>query len=97
MLIRIVKMKVREEAIADFYALFAKGGARVEASNGCSHVQLMQGADGYFFSYSVWEDENKLNEYRNSAFFKATWPKLKAMFSEKAEAWSTSAVSINYN
>jgi len=41
------------------------------------------------FTLSHWENEDALNAYRASELFADTWKKTKALFAEKAEAWST--------
>ena len=41
-----------------------------------------------FFTYSYWNSENDLNEYRNSELFAKVWAETKPMFAEKAQAWS---------
>jgi hypothetical protein len=45
-----------------------------------------------FFTYSQWENENALTNYRNSDLFQSIWPTIKPWFSQKAEAWSTEKV-----
>ncbi|MFN7100290.1 MAG: putative quinol monooxygenase, partial [Flavobacterium sp.] len=41
-----------------------------------------------FFTYSYWESEADLENYRNSALFKEVWAYTKAFFNDKPEAWS---------
>jgi (4S)-4-hydroxy-5-phosphonooxypentane-2,3-dione isomerase len=41
------------------------------------------------FTLSIWDDEAALDRYRASDLFQDTWAKTKALFQEKAEAWST--------
>ena len=45
-----------------------------------------------FFTYSHWENETALNNYRDSDLFQSIWPTIKPWFSQKAEAWSTEKV-----
>ncbi len=41
-----------------------------------------------FFTYSKWESEQDLDEYRRSELFQLVWGKTKMMFADKPEAWS---------
>jgi heme-degrading monooxygenase HmoA len=40
------------------------------------------------FTLSIWENPEALEAYRRSELFQNTWAKTKALFAEKAEAWS---------
>jgi heme-degrading monooxygenase HmoA len=40
------------------------------------------------FTFSIWDSEAALENYRQSDLFRDTWAKTKALFAEKAEAWS---------
>lgn len=90
MIIRVVQMKFRDEAIVAFQALFAERKERIQSFEGCLHLELWQDVNrpGIFFTYSHWENEAYLNHYRFSAFFKETWTATKALFAEPAQAWS---------
>ncbi len=44
------------------------------------------------FTLSYWDDEAALSAYRASELFGETWKKTKALFAEKAEAWSAVVV-----
>jgi hypothetical protein len=41
-----------------------------------------------FFTYSIWDAETDLNNYRDSAFFGVFWKTVKPWFAAKAEVWS---------
>ena len=41
-----------------------------------------------FFTYSHWEKEQNLEDYRNSDLFKNVWATTKTFFNDKPEAWS---------
>lgn len=92
MLKRIVKMTFREEDVQTFIAdVFDQSKARIRAFPGCHHMELLRQVNNpnVLFTLSYWEDENALNAYRASELFADTWKKTKALFAEKAEAWST--------
>ncbi|MBV2195343.1 MAG: antibiotic biosynthesis monooxygenase [Flavobacterium sp.] len=41
-----------------------------------------------FFTYSYWENEEALENYRKSDLFNGVWTYTKSLFSDKPEAWS---------
>lgn len=93
MIIRIVKMIFRPEAAQAFETLFAERKEQIAGFPGCSHLELLKDtANGSYtyFTYSYWEDTAALDRYRSSDLFRDTWQKTKALFAERAEAWSVS-------
>ncbi|PKG42930.1 putative quinol monooxygenase [Psychroflexus sp. MES1-P1E] len=90
MLVRIVKMKFKEEAIEKFQELFQNSKEKIRHFEGCQRLELYQDQkdSSQFFTYSYWVSEEYLNNYRNSALFAEVWKATKAGFSEKAQAWS---------
>ena len=93
-LIRVVRMKFRADAVQDFRALFAERKSTIASFDGCTHLELWQDAHDptVYCTYSHWESEAPLDHYRFSEFFKDTWTKTRALFAEKAAAWSAVAV-----
>lgn len=91
MIIRIVKMTFLPEAVAAFTSFFEGYKNRIRNFPGCQYLQVLQDKKHpeIFFSYSYWDSEEDLNNYRNSELFKEIWPKTKVKFAAKAEAWST--------
>jgi quinol monooxygenase YgiN len=90
MIVRIVQMTFREDAVEDFKQLFEERKQLIRHFDGCTHLELWQDSTNpnVFFTYSHWLSETHLNHYRFSAFFKDTWSKTKALFSDKPQAWS---------
>jgi quinol monooxygenase YgiN len=91
MIKRIVKMTFREEAVQTFVGeVFEQSKASIRAFEGCRHMELLQSKTrpNVLFTLSIWEDESALEAYRGSALFADTWAKTKALFAEKAEAWT---------
>lgn len=91
MIKRIVKMTFREETVDTFLRdVFDRSKDRIRAFPGCRHMELLQHAaqPNVLFTLSIWENEADLEAYRRSELFKSTWEKTKALFAEKAEAWS---------
>ena len=91
---RVVRMKFRADVVEDFRALFSERKATIAGFDGCRHLELWQDAkdENIFCTYSHWESETHLNHYRFSEFFKDTWGRTRALFAEKAEAWSVRRV-----
>lgn len=91
MIVRIVKMTFREDAVESFLSMFEKYNEQIRASDGCSHVELLRGTESKntFFTYSHWENESYLNRYRESELFAVVWKETKSYFAGKPEAWST--------
>lgn len=89
-MIRIVKLHFKREHIPAFIQLFEERKERIASFPGCNKVSLLQDKNNeqIFFTYSYWEDDAALENYRTSLFFKETWQLTKALFEEKATAWS---------
>lgn len=90
MIIRIVKMTFRAEEVDSFLKLFDERKELIRGFEGCRHLELWQDANAsdVYFTYSHWDSEEALNNYRFSELFKDTWASTKALFAEKPQAWS---------
>ncbi|SFB55030.1 putative quinol monooxygenase [Algoriphagus aquimarinus] len=91
MLIRIVRMTFKHEAVAAFLENFNANKKSIRNSPGCHHLELWQDENdkNIFLTHSHWESEEKLNQYRDSELFKSVWTFTKALFSEKPQAFSS--------
>lgn len=96
MIVRVVHMKFREDAIETFEALFDERKEKISNWPGCLHLELWQDLHhaGWFFTYSHWESEAHLDHYRFSEFFKDTWGRTRVLFQDKPEAWSVMRRSV---
>ncbi len=94
MIIRIVKLQFETEKVQDFLALFDSVVTKVNSFPGCYQMHMVRDIQNpnLFFTYSQWENETALNNYRDSDLFQSIWPTIKPWFSQKAEAWSTEKV-----
>jgi len=90
MLSRIVKMSFHPEQVKIFLANFEDNKEFIRNSPGCQLLELYQDQQNssIFFTYSYWDSEIDLNNYRNSELFKDVWSKTKILFNSKPEAWS---------
>jgi (4S)-4-hydroxy-5-phosphonooxypentane-2,3-dione isomerase len=91
MIIRIVKMTFRPELAKEFINFFEDYKLQIRNFPGCSYLQVLQDLNcpNIIFSYSHWESESDLDNYRKSEVFKSVWPRTKALFLEVPLAWST--------
>jgi heme-degrading monooxygenase HmoA len=90
MLVRIVKLSLQEDKIETFLANFEQQKQHIRNFEGCQFLELYQQKDekNVFFTYSYWNSETDLNNYRHSDLFQGIWSITKPMFNAKPEAWS---------
>ena len=79
MMIRIVKMTFDPEKVNEFLEIFNSSKHLIRAMNGCNRLELLNdiNSPNIFFTYSYWQSENDLNNYRSSPLFAAVWEKTK--------------------
>jgi heme-degrading monooxygenase HmoA len=89
-------MTFREDAVDAFLRMFNERKSSIRNFPGCSHLELWQDKhhSSVYFTYSHWENEEALDHYRYSAFFKETWSLTRQYFATKAEAYSISQVVV---
>jgi len=94
MIKRIVKMEFKSEHIKDFINIFADVQSQIKDCDGCYEVELYQDEkfENILFTVSQWESTEALDAYRNSKLFQGAWPKVKSLFSNKAQAWSLNQI-----
>lgn len=94
MLLRIVKMTFRPECVNDFTAVFQERKELIASFEGCSGVDLLRDIanPNIFFTYSKWDSETHLNNYRDSELFGEVWITVKRWFGDKPEAWSVERI-----
>ncbi|CAM1363124.1 putative quinol monooxygenase [Tenacibaculum soleae] len=90
MFVRIVKMSFHSEKIEEFLANFNTKKEFIRNSPGCQLLELYRDKNNsdIFFTYSYWETEQDLENYRNSDLFKGVWAQTKILFNDKPVAWS---------
>ena len=94
MFVRIVKMSFKEDKIDEFLVNFNANKEKIRNTKGCNFLELYRGRidTNQLFTYSYWESEKDLENYRNSELFKNVWKKTKILFNKKPEAWSLDKV-----
>jgi quinol monooxygenase YgiN len=90
MIIRIVKLTFRPEESETFKKYFVTVDDMIRNQPGCQLLQAWQARHqpNIFFTYSLWDSEEDLNNYRASEFFGIFWKTVKPWFGEKAETWT---------
>jgi quinol monooxygenase YgiN len=90
MLIRIVKLHFQDDRIEDFLEFFETVKNRINSFPGCLGMKLLRDINkpSVVMTYSHWEDQQALENYRLSETFGEIWPSIKPWFAEKPEAWS---------
>lgn len=90
MLTRLVKMEFYPEYEKEFLSLFDEIKDIIQQFPGCLSLQLLrdQEKNCVYYTLSHWENQESLDQYRNSEFFKEVWPKVKRYFSQRAQAVS---------
>lgn len=83
-------MTFQPDRAKDFLVVFENAKDRIKSSPGCLHLELLRdyNADNCFTTYSHWQNEEALNNYRKSAVFEEIWEQTKALFLEKPHVFS---------
>ena len=94
MVVRIVKMSLSEIHIDEFLTNFDLKKEQIQHFKGCSFLELYRDKEhpNIFFTYSYWDTETDLENYRKSMFFKEVWATTKLFFNAKPQAWSVDKV-----
>lgn len=90
MLVRIVKLSFEPKNSSAFLENFEIVKHQIRNFQGCNFLELYNdlNQNNVFFTYSYWDDDSALENYRNSDLFKTVWKKTKPLFNAKPEAWS---------
>ena len=81
----------------DFIKVFEESMHHIRNFEGCSYLELFNDvhSPNVYFTYSFWESEHHLENYRNSELFKRTWAQTKVLFNDNPQAWTVrSAYSL---
>lgn len=92
MLIRTVRMTFQEDKVEEFLETFNQHKEKIRHFKGCNHLELLKDYNepNIFSTYSIWDDDEALNNYRYSDLFKEVWAATKVLFKEKPIAFSSS-------
>jgi quinol monooxygenase YgiN len=84
-LTRIVKLTFAADKVSDFLQTFDERKEMIASFEGCSSVELLRDINNpnIFFTYSKWDKEQSLENYRNSELFNTVWDTVKKWFAGK--------------
>ncbi len=90
MLIRIVRMTFRPDAVNTFLDHFDRAAPRIRQFDGCEHLALWRDVDApaCFTTHSHWTTADALDSYRHSDLFRSTWAAVKPLFAARPTAYS---------
>lgn len=96
MITRIVKMTFEPSKVDEFLEVFNNAKALIRGFKGNTYLELIQDIHqpNILFTYSKWEQEEDLENYRKSELFATTWAKTKVLFADKPQAWSVNSVAV---
>jgi len=83
-------MSFNPSKIDEFLSNFEANKTKIRNFEGCNFLELYRDQNNttVFFTYSYWDSEVHLENYRHSDLFKSVWAKTKPLFNAKPEAWS---------
>ena len=83
-------MSFEPSKVDEFLAYFESKKHLIRRANGCELLELYRDKENtnIFFTYSYWQEESDLENYRNSDLFKTVWAITKQFFNARPEAWS---------
>lgn len=96
MFVRIVKLSFHHENVPAFLENFELMKEKIRNARGNRLLELYRDKENtnVFFTYSYWETEADLENYRKSELFYDVWTFTKKLFNDKPEAWSVDKLVV---
>ena len=90
MINRVVRMEFELTKVSIFIEVFNESKQHIAHFPGCKSLRLCKDPihDNVYYTLSVWEKEEDLENYRYSELFKKIWAATKILFSAKPQAFS---------
>jgi heme oxygenase (mycobilin-producing) len=90
MVVRIVRMHFREEAVPEFLAIFESNKTAIRKFPGCQHLELLKDLSHptTYTTLSHWKHPDDLEAYRKSELFEGVWVRVKKLFAARTEAFT---------
>lgn len=91
----MVRMTFQPDKVKEFLHVFDQSKDKIRAFEGCRHMELLQDLNDshIFMTYSHWDSETHLNNYRKSELFGQVWPATKKLFSAPPHAFSVHQIA----
>ena len=90
MITRIVRMVFQEDKTTQFEQVFDESKEKIRARSGCNYLSPHKDhhQSNTYYTLSIWDSQQDLDDYRDSELFKTTWAKTKILFADKPKAYS---------
>lgn len=90
MIVRVVRMEFDPAKVETFLNHFNTYKSQIRHFPGVHHLELHRDAKlpNVFYTYSIWENEQALEDYRVSELFTNVWAETKILFNGKPVAYS---------
>ena len=87
-------MTFQKEKVSEFLVLFNESKKQIRNFPGCSNLELHvdESRENIYSTYSIWEDELALDNYRQSELFKDIWGRTKLLFDKHPVAISNKLI-----
>lgn len=94
MITRVVRMDFDPGKVDEFMAIFNRTKHLIRNFPGIKNLELHRDANlpNVFYTYSIWENVEALEQYRMSDLFQNVWKQTKALFQAPPQAFSLSRV-----
>ncbi|MCS6904203.1 MAG: antibiotic biosynthesis monooxygenase family protein [Bacteroidia bacterium] len=90
MIYRLVRMSFVPQRVNEFIEIFKQSREKIKNFPGCISLVLFQDLKdkNVMYTWSLWESEAALEEYKKSELFQVTWNKTKVLFNAPPAAYS---------
>ena len=91
-------MQFQADQTDQFKTVFMESKHKIRSMPGCLSLELLQDASdpAVFYTLSIWNTVQDLENYRQSELFTQTWAKTKVLFAGKPTAFSLKSVMKVY-
>ena len=89
-------MTFQEDKVEEFKNIFNRIKQKIRTFPGCNHLELQKDyhSENIYSTYSHWENDEALNNYRNSELFTEVWEQTKILFLEQPIAFSNTMIDM---
>ena len=91
MITRIVRLTLKDElSLDEFKKLYTKRNPKSRGVSGCLEVRIMKDIkeNNIYYTVSKWSNNQALEDYRSSEYFKQTWPMVKSTLAARTKVFT---------